>query len=210
MNLNENDPRLPIADEPEWQAPRYGHRLAARLYDLFRQNAAVTREIQTPPAFHVSRNTSTITIPGTGTITQIPFNNVEFDTHNRYSTSTYRYTPPESGYYLFTAVVTWNLTFTGANGYPSPPRILLRKNGTAVKVAYVGKDCSVGTAQLWSSSLHCVMYHDASANKSGGADYWDMAAQVSRGDGFDEIIVEFAHMVYWSGHFIGARRSKYE
>lgn len=77
------------------------------------------------PVFSASMN-YTLAI-SSGVVTAVPYNIVDFDSHNAYSGSTYRYTAPVAGYYLFTwEVIVGGVTANSLMEFFS----YIRKNGT--------------------------------------------------------------------------------
>ncbi len=76
------------------------------------------------PAFHAYQGSSQ-----TGFTSQvIRFDNKEFDTHNAFNTTTYRWTPGVAGYYHINAMVWFQLNSGSGDVYFS-----LRKNGSPIR-----------------------------------------------------------------------------
>ena len=89
--------------EPNLPADAYAFQ--RRSYELHRDAALVTREIQAPPVMHV-RKTTTQALTA-ATVAKVQFNSTRYDTHGWWDGTNYRWLPKRAGYYQ----LNWSVGF---------------------------------------------------------------------------------------------------
>jgi hypothetical protein len=207
LNVNDFDPKLPpVGNEPIFAPTAYGGRLLARLHELFRGNSLVSRELQSPPVFHVlNESGGGLAIPS-GAYTLIPFPTTVDDTHGWWEPASNRYRPRETGYYLFTWSVLWLIDSATppTAGYQAGLSV---NGGNIVRGQIVGRDYSAA-AQYISSAGSAIYYMDANPNKTGAQDYAQIKAY--QNTGVAEEITQVGIWTYFMGHFIGQKRRNLE
>ncbi len=113
-------PRLPDPDEKD-----YPRRLVERLRSLFTEYSKIGRQLQCPPTFRaVKSGAQNVT---STSLTQVPFETVQWDTHGYWVAASNRYLPLDfSGYYRVMAKISFAAqTVTAPNR-----RCAIFKNGS--------------------------------------------------------------------------------
>jgi hypothetical protein len=152
-------------------------------------SGTITKPYQ--PGFQVTRgNSSTQALSGDSTILQ--FNTVVFDNQSNFNTSTYRFTAPVAGVYLFTCQARYDNSYT-VNSYLRTHFNINGQNGTGAGYNY-------GHQIMGSYTGYSVAYESGTISailKLAAGDYVDVRGGVSGG------ATEFQRESQFSGYLLG-------
>lgn len=207
MNVNEYDPRFPeVGPEPIFAPTAYGGRLLSRLRDLFRLNAQVTRELQSPPYFYVIANTLAAHAIPSAAYTVVPFGTVRYDTNGWWDAANNRYFTRESGLWQFHWGVLWyaDSAVNPTAGYQAG----LATNGGTIGVGSIATKDAASGLQYFSCVGSCILEMDGNPNKAGGADYAQI--KVYQNTGAAEDIQLSGSWTYFQGVYRGIKRRNNE